>query len=369
MNFHNDSDKHVLSLLFLIIFIFVYMGKFKYLAVYISPLLALISFNLSGVFAYTGLFTLYLLIPILENILPKNSYNMSKEEKEKAKNDHFYDVILYLMVPLHFYVIYIFLININNPILPTSDLVAYILMMGTVLGVNGINGGHELGHKINNPLKLFLAHLLLTSSLQNHFMTYHNSGHHRDVGTPNDLTSAKKDDVFYWFALKSQIGGYFKTWKLEGEKLKARSKSRLFNPMIIYTILPWSFLGVIYLSFGFEVTLFYFVASIFGISVLEGQNYFSHYGLRRKKKVDGTYENVKAIHSWNSDHLFSRLILFELTRHSDHHHLGAKPFQILDSRQESPMLPFGYPAMLILSYLPFLFIPIMNKQLKAYNID
>ncbi|MGB1647388.1 MAG: alkane 1-monooxygenase, partial [Crocinitomicaceae bacterium] len=59
----------------------------------------------------------------------------------------------------------------------------------------------------------------------------------------------------------------------------------------------------------------------------------------------------------------------ELTRHSDHHHLGAKPYQVLNSREESPMLPYGYPAMLILSYLPFLFIPIMNKQLKAYNID
>ena len=55
-------------------------------------------------------------------------------------------------------------------------------------------------------------------------MTYHNSGHHRDVGTPNDLTSAKKGDVFYWFAIKSQIGGYFKTWRLEVKKLKAQGK-------------------------------------------------------------------------------------------------------------------------------------------------
>ena len=59
------------------------------------------------------------------------------------------------------------------------------------LGVNGINGGHELGHKTDHPLKVFLAHVLLMTSLQNHFMTYHNSGHHRDVASPNDLTSAK----------------------------------------------------------------------------------------------------------------------------------------------------------------------------------
>ena len=345
------------------------MGKFKYIGTYLSPLLALMSFHLTGVLAYSGIIVLYLVIPILENFLPKDSYNFNKSEKELAKNDIFYDLILYLMVPLHLFVVYEFLISINDPNLALSDLIAYTLIMGTILGVNGINGGHELGHKVNEPFKIFLAHVLLTTSMQNHFMTYHNSGHHRDVGTPNDLTSAKKGDVFYWFILKSQIGGYFKTWKLEADKLKVKGKSLVLNPMILYTILPWSFIGLIYFFFGFQIALIYFFASVFGISVLEAQNYFSHYGLRRKKKEDGTYENVKAIHSWNSDHLFGRVILFELTRHSDHHHLGAKPYQILNSREESPMLPYGYPAMLMLSYLPFLFIPIMNKQLKEYNFD
>ncbi|MEJ6589603.1 MAG: hypothetical protein QNL43_07345 [Crocinitomicaceae bacterium] len=35
-------------------------------------------------------------------------------------------------------------------------------------------------------------------------MTYQNSGHHRDVATPNDLTSAKQGDIFYLFALESE---------------------------------------------------------------------------------------------------------------------------------------------------------------------
>ena len=195
-----------------------------------------------------------------------------------------------------------------------------------------------------------------------------NSGHHRDVGTPNDLTSAKKGDVFYWFALKSQIGGYFKTWRLEAEKLKAQGKSVLLNPMILYTLLPWSFIGMIYVFFGFEVSLLYFLASVFGISVLEGQNYFSHYGLERKQKDDGSYERVKAIHSWNSDHLIGRILLFELSRHSDHHFMGAKPYQILESKNDSPVLPFGYPAMLILGYFPFIFKPIMARQLDKYSL-
>ena len=345
------------------------MSKLKYLGTYISPILALISFNFTGVLAYSGIFILYVLVPILENLIPKNSYNFSKEENNLAKEDWFYDWILYLLVPLHLYVIYIFLETISNPLLEMVDIIGYVLIMGTILGVNGINGGHELGHKIDHRLKMFLARILLTTSFQNHFITYHNGGHHRDVATPNDLTTAKKGDIFYFFALKSQIGGYFKSWRLEAEKIKSNGGNQLLNPMIIHTIIPWSFLGIIYYFFGNEVTVLYFLAAVFGISILEAQNYFSHYGLKRKLKEDGTYERVKVEHSWNSDHVIGRVILFELTRHSDHHFSGAKPYQILKSKDESPMLPFGYPAMLILSYFPFLFKPIMERQLAKYGMD
>ncbi|MDG2504913.1 MAG: alkane 1-monooxygenase [Crocinitomicaceae bacterium] len=340
------------------------MNKLKYFGVYFTPLLALISFNSNGILAYSGIIVLYLCIPILENVIPKDSYNLSTSEKELAKKDRFYDIVLYLLVPLHLFVIYIFLNAISNPDILLSDLIAYVLMMGTVLGVNGINGGHELGHKTGEPFKLLMAHVLLTTSIQNHFMTYHNSGHHRDVATPNDLTSAKQGDIFYLFALKSQIGGYFKTWKLEAEKARKMGKSTFLNPMILHTIIPWTFLAMIFILFGLQVALLYFASAVFGISILEAQNYFSHYGLRRKQRDNGTYENVKAIHSWNSDHILGRILLFELTRHSDHHYMGAKPYQILESKEESPMLPYGYPAMLILSYFPFLFIPIMSKALK-----
>jgi alkane 1-monooxygenase len=102
---------------------------------------------------------------------------------------------------------------------------------------------------------------------------------------------------------------------------------------------------------------------------LESQNYFAHYGLRRKKLPNGRYEGVKACHSWNSDHLIGRVLLFELTRHSDHHYMGAKPYQILESKEDSPKLPYGYPMMLILSFFPFLFRPIMKKHLELYVRD
>jgi len=47
--------------------------------------------------------------------------------------------------------------------------------------------------------------------------------------------------------------------------------------------------------------------------------------------------------------------------------MGAKPYHLLESKEHSPNLPYGYPAMLALSYFPFLFKPIMKKQLALYN--
>lgn len=343
------------------------MAKFKYFFAFITPLLGMYTFNTTGILAYLGVFSLYVLIPVFEMILPVDGYNLTSVEKELAQKNTFYDLVLYLSVPLHVFVCYQFLLTISDQTLPVSDTIACILMMGTILGVNGINIGHELGHKTHHKLKQFFAHVLLLTSLQNHFITYHNSGHHRDVATPNDLTSAKEGDDFYSFALRSQIGGYFKTWKLEAQRLKSEGKKTAFNPMIFFTLLMLSFLILINGFFGMRVMLIYFITAVYGISVLEAQNYFSHYGLRRKMKPNGRYERVKQEHSWNSDHIIGRILLFELTRHSDHHHSGAKPYQILESKEESPTLPYGYPAMLILSYFPFLFKPIMKKRLDFYR--
>jgi len=344
------------------------MRKFKYFGAYLIPLFGLFTFKSTGVYAFFGLFFLYVLVPILEQILPLSSYNLKKAEKELAKESSFFDLTLYLLVPLHLFVIYSFLITVSSAAISALDLTACVLMMGTILGVNGINVGHELGHKTNHPFKMFLAHVMLTTSIQNHFVTYHNSGHHRDIGTPEDFSSAKQGDNFYYFALRSQIGGYFKTWKLESKRLIALGKNKFINPMIIYTLIPVLFLTTICFFFNFNTMIIYGITGIYGISVLEAQNYFAHYGLRRKKQENGRYEKVQPKHSWNSDHLIGRVLLFELTRHSDHHHMGAKSFQLLESKKDSPLLPFGYPMMLMLSYFPFIFKPIMKKHLKLYGI-
>jgi alkane 1-monooxygenase len=78
---------------------------------------------------------------------------------------------------------------------------------------------------------------------------------------------------------------------------------------------------------------------------------------------DFRYEDVEPEHSWNSDHVLGRLVLFELTRHSDHHYEPAKHYQLLDSMQGASQLPAGYPAMMVLSLFPPLWFRVMNPKL------
>ena len=58
------------------------------------------------------------------------------------------------------------------------------------------------------------------------------------------------------------------------------------------------------------------------------------------------------MHSWNSDYPLGRIFLFELSRHSDHHHIATRKYQVLRTIDISPQMPTGYPGMMILSLFP-----------------
>jgi alkane 1-monooxygenase len=119
----------------------------------------------------------------------------------------------------------------------------------------------------------------------------------------------------------------------------------------------------VYQVFGGLALICFIVAALLGILLLETVNYIEHYGLMRKKNAQGKYEKVRHIHSWNSDHLLGRLMLFELTRHSDHHYKASKPYQLLNHVEHSPQMPTGYPGMMLLSFFPPLWFSIMHTQI------
>ena len=120
----------------------------------------------------------------------------------------------------------------------------------------------------------------------------------------------------------------------------------------------------IYLAFGGWITLYFLAAAFMGILLLETVNYIEHYGLQRKATGENRYERTLPHHSWNSNYLYGRVLLFELSRHSDHHYMASRKYQILQHHENAPQLPTGYPGSMLLALLPPVWCSIMNKKIK-----
>jgi alkane 1-monooxygenase len=105
-------------------------------------------------------------------------------------------------------------------------------------------------------------------------------------------------------------------------------------------------------------------AALMGILLLETVNYIEHYGLQREQLENGKYERAMPAHSWNSNHVVGRLMLFELSRHSDHHYLASRKYQVLRHHDNAPQMPTGYPGMMLLSLVPPLWFAIMNRRIE-----
>lgn len=310
--------------------------------------------------------TLFALLPLVEMLIKPDKENFSKEQEKIEKENKMYTYILYMTLPLQIGFLVYFFTAIQETGLSTYDLIGRVSAMGIMCGILGINVGHELGHR-NNRFDQLIGEILLLTSINTHFLPYHNAGHHLNVATPNDAATARKNELVYTFWFRSHFTSYVQAWQLENSRLKNSDRSwfHIQNRMIIYTIATLALLAAIYFFFGQFGLLCFLAAAIFGILELETVNYIEHYGLLREQNESGRYERVKRTHSWNSDHVLGKLILFNLSRHSDHHYNGSKHYQLLKSLPESPQMPTGYPGMMILSLFPPLWFYLMNNRLNT----
>lgn len=343
------------------------MKALKYFSCYVAPILVGIALFSSGFMTFLPLFIMFLFFPILELFLRASDKNLSKIEEELALQDRTYDFILYALVPMQYTLLGVFLWQMKRDDLVPYERIGMILSMGAACGVIGINAAHELGHRLTK-YEQNMSKLLLLTSLYLHFFIEHNRGHHKYVSTDRDPASSRYGEWLYAFWLRSIIGSYFSAWELEKERLQIVKKPliSMHNEMLRFQIVQILFVYSIFLVFGFWPMIYFLLAALMGILLLETVNYIEHYGLRRKIK-SGTYERTMPIHSWNSNHPIGRLVLLELSRHSDHHYIASRKYQVLRHHDNSPQMPTGYPGMMILSFFPPLWFMVMHKKIASYK--
>ncbi|MEN0006483.1 MAG: alkane 1-monooxygenase [Bacteroidota bacterium] len=340
----------------------------KYLIAYIAPLSVFFAIWAKGIWSFSGIYVAFILIPILDELVPSSTTNLSTEQERSKLSNQFFDWLLYLNLPIIYAIIAYFFYTLTTAELATYEVAGLVCSTGLLVGTIGINVAHELGHRANKR-EQWIAKFLLLSGLYMHFFIEHNRGHHKNVATDQDPASSRYGEMIYVFWFRSVVGGYFSAWRLEAQRLKREGLSfwSIHNQMFHYTLIQGAYLALIGLIWGASMIPYAIGIAVFGFLLLESVNYIEHYGLRRKKLASGRFEKVGPHHSWNSNHEVGRIFLYELTRHSDHHFKASRKYQVLRHFDESPQLPLGYPASILASLVPPLWFAIMNKRVKAYK--
>lgn len=324
------------------------MQYLSYLLAFIIPLSVHYALLSNGVLSWLALVISYLFLPALELILPE-----PKEDLKEVENPKLYDALLYLVTFYHFVLVIIFAQTISNETLWWVQL-GKTLSLGVSCGVIGINVAHELGHR-KEKIHQWTANALLATSWYTAFFIEHNKGHHRHVATLKDPATSRLGENVYTFIFRSMIG----TWK----SALRLDRSAFVKGQVLQIVIA---AGVF--TIGGKVALLCFLAAaFFGICNLEAVNYIEHYGLLRNINPSGRHEKVQPHHSWNSNHVLGRKVLFELTRHSDHHAYADRPYYHLRHFEEAPQLPTGYPGMMVLALVPPLFFKVMNPKVAAWR--
>jgi len=249
---------------------------------------------------------------------------------------------------------------------------AVVIMMGFFQGLD-INASHELIHKTSR-LEQFLGNSLLVNVNYLHWSSEHLHGHHTHVATPGDPASARYNESLYSFLPRTIVGSFISAVRMELQRLEKEGQSKwnpLQNRAFGWIFLPaaWSAAIAKMTGGGMRAIKYFYLQSLFGIILLEIINYVEHYGLSRRKLPDGSYEPVNPTHSWNAPHRLSNAILFKLQRHSMHHAKAFTPYHLLCNYEESPMMPQGYPGMVLISLFSPVFKWIMNPLVRALPSD
>ena len=305
-----------------------------------------------GFWSFAALGFAFGLVPVLESVLPAFSANLSEAQRAERLSQPWYDLLVLAQIPLHLGAIGLFLRVVPED-RATGDLlslVGHISALGVSCGSLAINVAHELGHRPNATYQR-LAQGLLVTTLYGQFFIDHNLGHHKNVATPEDASTARYGEVLYAFWLRSIAGVWRTAWRLKPGLMASLFALELTYLAAVFVWAPSALLPLL-------------LAALMGVVLLETVNYIEHYGLLRQKVSVHRYENAQPEHSWNSNHPLGRFMLFELTRHSDHYAHPYKPYPVLDHFDEAPQMPAGYPAMMVLAALPPLWFRVMNPRLK-----
>jgi alkane 1-monooxygenase len=241
---------------------------------------------------------------------------------------------------------------------------ALIVSVGLTTGIFGMLTAHEMIHS-HDRFEQMLGAVMLTGMSYRHFRVAHVYGHHRYAATARDPSTARLNEGFYRFLIRTVPSQLTDAWQFEQARcgkrghvwLRNRVNRDLLVAALIFAAIGW--------FAGLRGVIFFAAESVVAVSVLEMFNYVAHYGLLRERKATGALEPFAAHHSWNSSNVMANPIIFNMGRHSDHHTRPASPYESLRYIEDSPELPAGYAGSILLALAPPLWRHVMDPRVRS----
>jgi alkane 1-monooxygenase len=327
---------------------------------------ALVQWTGAGVFWWTGPFFMYVVTPLIDALRGEDAASPPEAALAALEADRYYRWLVFLYVPLQYAALVAACAWWAGGALSWMESLGLALTIGGVGGI-AINTAHELGHK-RGRAERWLSKVALAQTFYGHFYVEHNRGHHVQVATPEDPSSARLGESFWAFLPRTVCGGLASAWSLEAKRLRrlGRGTWSVHNDVLNAWAMSVALFAVLVGAFGAAVVPWLAFQALFGLSLLEVVNYIEHYGLLRQKTPGGRYERCRPEHSWNSNHIASNVLLYHLQRHSDHHAWPTRRYQALRHHDAAPQLPAGYPGMILLAYVPPLWRRVMDPKVLAH---
>ena len=313
----------------------------------------------------------YLVFPILDldQLFGRDTRNPPEAAVPDLEADRYYTWLIYLTVLCHYITLFAGAWAVGTQHL---SVLAYIGVAWSCGLMNGfaVATAHELGHK-KTATERWMAKLCLATGFYGQYFIDHNRGHHRDVATPEDSGSARFGEGFWEFMFLRQLphSDFTRPWQLEKERLARKGKgpwtleNEFIQPMLVSAVVY----ALIVALWGGVVVPYLMAAAFITYLFLALADYIEHYGLLRQKTPDGRYERVRPEHSWNTDHVASNVIFWNVQRHSDHHAWPTRRYQSLRSFRNLPEMPTGYPGMFGIALLFPLWRWIMYPRVLAIH--
>lgn len=319
---------------------------------------------------------------------------------------HFRDLLKYYV-----FVHYAMLLTVMHAVctsmtLSTLAIVGIVLSLGVGASMS-FTVAHELVHSTDDTDRALSAALLLPNFYM-HWGRAHLQ-HHAHVGTQKDPTTSRKGETVYAFWVRSIVGNIVNAYAAEWKRPNG-------GRVITWILAPCALLLATFAAYGRSGAAVLLGQALVSVIMLETVNYIEHYGLVRESKGA-----VLPKHSWNSstsyganfdlattESLHCPVSLALLASRFDRQETPSRStssgtrittraprnracmmltidtfrppltclrvsalrndrYYLLESIEDAPQLPAGYPAMMLLSLVPSMWFSTMDDRLDEWN--